>query len=184
LEPVKKASLEDPVTLVLLAQGYSVLAERKSVAPGQYILEGRYEAYAKDGHKVVEGTYSDGLPDGRFRYWHDNGRLADEGTYARGQEVGVWRHWYYGGGPLRLETYDQEGRRDGAETYWNLDGSVHSRLEWKSGHIHLMTLYTGGRPSEELKGKEAERRFLELGRNARAAQDRAGQVGSGSPSEP
>jgi hypothetical protein len=166
LLPVLDADLmQDPWTVTSLAFGYKVYAGRATVE-GKEVLDGPYRAYGPDGVLVVRGTYKNGLPDGEFRYWYESGRPGSWITYSNGREVGTSVTLYEDGRPERICYRNMNGERDGAEAYWDADGRLEASLLWAEGRPRQLVLYEDGVPSETLTGEAAEKRTLQMIRQA------------------
>jgi antitoxin component YwqK of YwqJK toxin-antitoxin module len=80
--------------------------ERCLAADGkQWVRNGRFEAFHKNGQLASEGLYEDGLETGLWRDYHENGQLAAEGEYRNGNKLGTWRFWCDDGTPEEPDDY-------------------------------------------------------------------------------
>jgi hypothetical protein len=162
---VESGSLDDPWTAAYLGMGWKVYAGRAGVE-GKQVLEGPYRAYAPGGVLTVEGTFKNGLPDGEFRYWYESGSPSGWCTYQRGREIGTSLTLHENGFPQRLCHRDVDGGRHGPEAYWDQAGRLEATLRWERRQVRQLILYDEGVPTETLGGEDAERRALQMMREA------------------
>ena len=62
------------------------------------------------------------------------GRVRGHYDYAAGKLSGTIEEWYTNG-VKSAQTSFADGRRDGTNTYWNLDGSLLKRQVWRDGKL-------------------------------------------------
>lgn len=72
-------------------------------------ITGPYTVYYKNGKKMREGHYVDGLKDGFWTRWFANGQKNAEGVYKLGRLEGLWRMWNIDGSNMN-ETFFRKGR--------------------------------------------------------------------------
>lgn len=53
-------------------------------------VNGKFETFYKNGTKLCEGTYKDGIPHGSWAFWYKDGKLAQKRSYTDGQRDGLW----------------------------------------------------------------------------------------------
>ena len=110
----------------------------------QFIPEGRYTGWSKNGQKAWEGrckglretgiTFPDGTRlvmekrVGKWVTWWGNGVKASEGRYDDGLREGKWVYWY-DNGQKKAEGDFRKGERHGQWTEWNEDGTLR-RANW------------------------------------------------------
>ena len=57
------------------------------------LRDGSYKAWHKNGKKLANGKYTQGVQQGCWETWHGNGQEASKGTYADGKKVKTWLYW-------------------------------------------------------------------------------------------
>lgn len=62
----------------------------------------------KNGKKMMEGEWVNGVPHGPSLSWHENCQMKEQGTYRHGKRVGEWRTWDEEGRPLTTTRFDEE----------------------------------------------------------------------------
>ncbi|MEZ4472727.1 MAG: hypothetical protein R3F60_18465 [bacterium] len=74
----------------------------------------------EDGRRVMRARalLVDGLLDGPSTDYHENGEVAARGQYTRGEKSGTWQGWHPGGQDRFIESYDDQGRRQGPTRWW------------------------------------------------------------------
>lgn len=59
----------------------------------EWIRDGLFQDFYKNGNVGSEGLYVNGLEEGYWKDYHENGNLAAEGNYSKGKETGIWRYY-------------------------------------------------------------------------------------------
>jgi antitoxin component YwqK of YwqJK toxin-antitoxin module len=118
---------------------------REVVKAGDWVKEGQFVFYDRDGREVGRGGYSDGLEhgpwvqteesshvakgsfrmgrrEGPWAYTFSSGQQQEEGTYVSGQRTGLWQRWYEDGTLAEECTY-REGKRHGECRFFGPQGS-------------------------------------------------------------
>ncbi len=123
---------------------------------GDFIREGLWLGWHKDGNKAFEVEYRAGLKEGLTRTfhlngkqkeeghfhfekmtgpwtaWYDNGQMQWRGSFLRGQPDGPWTTWHANGRLRAQPRYDQ-GRQIGEELVYDDRGRVVARKHWDRG---------------------------------------------------
>lgn len=98
-------------------------------------LHGAYLEFDEQGLKLREGRYVDGVAHGEQLEFHPGAAQAKSRIeYAGGRPNGAARSWYPDG-TRESEGELRDGQREGRWTYWNSDGTLHSKLSglYRSG---------------------------------------------------
>ena len=82
------------------------------------------------GEKLAECMYQNGKLEGRKTLWRE-GKLAVEEEYENGEKISE-RTWH-DNGKLSEEGTFSNGKKDGSWTYWDRDGHLLARGQWKDG---------------------------------------------------
>lgn len=98
-------------------------------------LEGNYDStgkkqgvwtrWDKDGQKIYEITYLDGLQDGKSILWGEEGSKLKESYLLKGKRHGIEKTWCPNG-TLSSETQWVDGGMEGLATYWYCNGQKQS----------------------------------------------------------
>lgn len=66
------------------------------------VPNGAYVVLRDDGKKLLEITYTDGIPHGPFTDYWSNGVLASIGQFAAGKQEGLWQFYNRDGKPTEV----------------------------------------------------------------------------------
>jgi len=124
--------------------------------------QGVWRKVDKDGHKLYEGQFKDGLPCGMFRYYYPdgklktvsvlsdagntartvsyagNGRKIAEGNYRNEKKDSIWIYYSDYDGVLLSEESYASGLKNGS-----------SKTFYSSGNVAELIIYIGGRKNGE-----------------------------------
>ena len=141
-------------------------------ASGNYRFQGKWQFLHKNGQKVAEGTYIDGLPDsgkdeagipmggrqGPWSFWYENGNKKGEAVYRDGKVDGVRTEWHKNG-KKKLESTYKAGKLDGAATTWHENGQKQMELRHVDGNIDgiVTTWYESGNKHADVPYKNGKR---------------------------
>lgn len=65
--------------------------------------------YSKDGNKIQETTYVDGIPKGRVEGWYNSGNRKFIGQRDWNNRQGKWTYWDENGKKVKEEFYSDDG---------------------------------------------------------------------------
>lgn len=119
--------------------------------------QGNWIKLDKDGHKLYEGRFNDGVPEGEFRYYYpdgklkaisvmsdkgklsrttsfaNNGRKIAEGIFRNEKKDSTWRYYSdYDGVLLSSENYC-EGVKNGSSATFYPNGNFAEKIQYKDG---------------------------------------------------
>lgn len=116
---------------------------------------GKYESFYPDGKLYQVGQYKSDQPDGEWVYYHHNGNVETKGSQSEGKYLGAWEYFYEDGLKQRTENYNDEGEFQGESVWYDIDGKIHSRRDYKKDTLVSITYYdkTGKVISEEKNEK-------------------------------
>lgn len=128
---MKKTLLLLAATLLLTSIG--AVAQNKIDKQGR--RQGHWVRTDKDGSKIYEGDFVDGLETGTFTYYYHDGTVRIRNTYTTPGKV--CRHEAYDeqGHLLARGTYNQRNR-DGQWEFFAEDGRLVKKAEYKMGVKH------------------------------------------------
>lgn len=119
-----------PLTYMQLADG-SLLYRGEQVRneDGDWIREGRWEAWHENGVRDELGAYRNGVEHGPWEWWYENGNRMSRGTFKDGLRIGRWTFWHEGGELGMSGQYDAAGNATGTWTYYHPNGKKASEGE-------------------------------------------------------
>lgn len=135
---MKKAVFLLAATLLLTSVG--AVAQNKIDKQGR--RQGHWVRTDKDGSKIYEGDFVDGLETGTFTYYYNDGTVRIRNTYTTPGKV--CRHEAYDeqGHLLATGTYNQRNR-DGQWKFFAEDGRLVKQADYKMGVKHgLHVIFT------------------------------------------
>ena len=100
----------------------------------RYIFE--YRHYSTDG--------SNQLKNGDWVTYFENTSLEDEsvfdrlrekGSYKEDEKIGVWERYHSNGVKFEMDTYGENGERNGVYKRWNEDGTIKEVIVYNDGDI-------------------------------------------------
>ncbi len=97
-------------------------------------MEGAHLEWRKNGSKVKETNYNNGVIHGMLRWWYDNGQIWSETIYKNGKMNGIARTWYENGRQA-METNFIDDEKDGIEKRWNKNGQLEWAKKYRMGAI-------------------------------------------------
>lgn len=138
---------------------YAINTIRYELNYSNNLLNGPVTEYYSDGLLKMKGNYKNGEMDGEFLYYwpngklqatykyvagktqgafeayHDNGQLHKKGNVKNGTIIGEYKTWYRNGNPDEEHEYDENGKGNGKERQYDLDGKVFYESETKKDII-------------------------------------------------
>ena len=147
---------------LILAAGLmlaGLVAEAQNAVDGEGRRQGRWLRTDKDGSKIYEGVFVDGLETGIFTYYYpngmvrirntytepgkrctheafdDQGHLVATGEYDRRNRDGQWK-FYAEDGRLVKEASYRMGIKEGRHTVFNRQGDTAEVAHWKENRRH------------------------------------------------
>ena len=143
------------VAVALLVGGTAAWAQNQIDSQGR--RQGRWVRMDKDGSKIYEGTFTDGLEDGVFTYYYPNGtvrmrnvytvpgihctheafdekgRLVARGEYDRRNRDGRWQFFSEEGRLVKEADY-RMGIKDGVHIIYTQRGDTAEVTHWVNNH--------------------------------------------------
>jgi len=119
--------------------------------------QGNWRKLDKDGHKLYDGQFRDGVPCGEFRYYYPegnlravsvlsedgktartvsfarNGRKIAEGNYRNEKKDSIWKYYSDYDGVLLSEEQFTEGIKNGLFRTFYPDGKVAEAINYRDG---------------------------------------------------
>ena len=148
--------------IVMILAAMVLLTSTAAVAQNQVDKQGRKQGHGvrvdKDGSKIYEGDFKDGLETGVFTYYYHDGTVRIRNTYTEPGTV------------CRHEAYDEQGRllakgtynrrnRDGRWQFYSEDGRLLKETDYKMGVKHgRHVVYTHSGDTAEVAGWDNNRR--------------------------
>ena len=148
---------------ILLFAAASLLAFCSATAQNQVDKQGRRQGHwlrtDKDGSKIFEGTFKDGLETGTFTYYYgdgtvrirntyttpgkvctheaydEQGRLLARGTYNQRNRDGQWQFFAPDGRLVKEASY-RMGVKEGLHVVYTASGDTAEATHWLDGHRH------------------------------------------------
>jgi antitoxin component YwqK of YwqJK toxin-antitoxin module len=128
--------------------------------PKSLVEEGKYENGLKTGiwkHYFSNGvlqnrlTFVDNRPNGYAIMYHENGKIYEEGIWKNNRWVGNYKLYYDNGNVQHEFTFNEYGKREGKQVYWNEEGVKIIEGSWKEGHEDgiLQEWYDDGQPKAD-----------------------------------
>lgn len=138
---------------------WSLGAEAQNIIDNQGRRQGHWVRTDKDGSKIYEGDFVDGLETGTFTYYYPNGmvrvrntytepgrrcthdafdeqgRLLASGEYMQRNRDGLWK-FYAVDGHLVKEARYRMGIKEGMHVIYNRQGDTAEVTHWKENHRH------------------------------------------------
>ncbi|MBI1904326.1 MAG: hypothetical protein HYS13_24795 [Planctomycetia bacterium] len=88
-------------------------------ARGEEVLHGTRIYWAKSDLKEIQVEYRDGKQHGTYTRWHTGSlQKSEEGQFAGGKPFGQWTWWNANGNVVAKCNY-KDGKIDGAKKFWN-----------------------------------------------------------------
>jgi antitoxin component YwqK of YwqJK toxin-antitoxin module len=125
-----------------LKQGYWVVSNTGKVIPGcaegQKLEEGRYvnnkkigtwKTYHCNGRVKSEMNYREDRS-ATAKIYYESGILREEGTWKNNTWVGGYKYYYENGKPFYDFAFNQEGKREGKQTYFHPNGNTMYEGTW------------------------------------------------------
>ena len=120
----------------------SVGAVAQNTIDKQGRRQGHWVRTDKDGSKIYEGTFVDGLETGVFTYYYHDGSVRMRNTYTEPGRICSHEAFDEQGHLLATGTYNQRNR-DGQWKFYNENGRLVKEAEYKMGVKHgLHVIYT------------------------------------------
>jgi len=95
--------------------------------------KGIWTSYFCSGNVYKKITFQNGRPDGYAIFFHENGKTAEEGTWKTNKWMGAYKTYYDNGQVQQEFTFNQAGKREGAQKYYYVDGKVQIEGNWNNG---------------------------------------------------
>ena len=119
--------------------------------------QGKWMKVDKDGHKLYDGQFKDGIPDGEFRYYYadgklkaisvlsddgktartvsyaSNGRKIAEGNYRNEKKDSTWKYYSDYDGTLLSEESYALNVKDGASKTFYSNGNITELMHYRDG---------------------------------------------------
>ncbi|WP_051263785.1 toxin-antitoxin system YwqK family antitoxin [Tenacibaculum ovolyticum] len=116
---------------------------------------GFFKGWYMDGSKWFKRFYTNGLKSGVHEGWFDNGKSMFEYHFnTKGLYNGKVTEWYKNGNLLK-EFHFKEGKEEGSQKMWQLNGKLKANFVTKKGErfglIGLKKCYTVHTKNEEFK---------------------------------
>lgn len=111
-------------------------AKTSKVEEGNYTdnrKKGIWASYFCSGNVHKKITFQNGRPDGYAIFFHENGKTAEEGTWKANKWLGAYKTYYDNGQVQRDFTFNQAGKREGAQKYYYADGKTQIEGNWNNG---------------------------------------------------
>lgn len=89
-------------------------------------------SWHRNGKKVEQGRFEEGVQVGVWRNWYDNGQLVAETTLKDGKAEGKNVNWHRNG-KKKLESHYKNGKLNGVKTTWDSYGNIKSRILYRNG---------------------------------------------------
>ena len=135
---MKKTLLFLAATMLLTSFG--AVAQNKIDKQGR--RQGHWVRTDKDGSKIYEGTFVDGLETGVFTYYYQDGSVRIRNTYTEPGRICSHEAFDEQGHRLATGTYNQRNR-DGQWKFYNESGRLVKEAQYKMGVKHgLHVIYT------------------------------------------
>jgi antitoxin component YwqK of YwqJK toxin-antitoxin module len=135
---------------------------------GNYLRDGRYLRWYKNGHKEVEGFYKNGkisdtndIPfsgqDGKWFFWYDNGQKRKEMNFHHDNREGLAVGWY-DNGQMNIKCFYKSDKLDGKYVEWHENGYLKKEGYFKNGipDGHCVTWYDNRQKQEESNYKNGK----------------------------
>ncbi len=116
----------------------------------QGVQEGAEVQWFATGKKKLEINFENGLASGMCTEWYKNGQKKSEGSFLAGKEEGEHHWWYSTGGRDQWVNY-KNGRPESAVKNWHQNGQLSLESHYKNGQQHGPTIewYDGGQKKSE-----------------------------------
>lgn len=119
--------------------------------------QGKWSRFDKDGHKLYDGQFCDGVPCGVFRYYYpdgktktvsvmtengklartvsfsSNGRKIAEGNFLNEKKDSIWRYFSDFDGVLLSSEQYVAGVKNGESTTFYPNGNIAEQIRYKAG---------------------------------------------------
>jgi len=116
-------------------------------------MEGKEISWYENGQKKFEITWKDGKRDGKWTDWYENGQIEIDAKYKNGLLDGLCTTWHENGNKKMEGKFkespddesdiyapgtiiDQSWGRDGTWSFWNSDGQLYRKVEYKESFFH------------------------------------------------
>lgn len=95
---------------------------------------GKYIVKYPNGQMMLEGNYTNGIPNGSFTWYYPDGSIETKGAFFNDERHGEWT-WYYRNGQMETQRFYVYGTPDSVRTDWFEDGKVSYRAQFKNGEL-------------------------------------------------
>ncbi len=95
-------------------------------------INGTIKEWAKNGQKIFEGEYTNGLSHGKEKQWYANGKKKLEIQYTNGEANGVCTEWFKTE-TKKSEGYFDNGLEEGDHHWWYSNGAKDQIIPYKGG---------------------------------------------------
>ena len=144
------------VAAVALFVGNMATAQNQLDKQGR--RQGHWVRTDKDGSKIYEGTFKDGLETGTFTYYYSDGTVRMRNTYTEPGTVCNHEAYDEQGHLLARGTYNRRNR-DGLWQFYGPDGRLLKECDYKMGVKHgRHVVYTQSGDTAEVTGWDNNRR--------------------------
>lgn len=115
------------------------------------LIDGKYISYHMNGKVDFTANYTNDQLNGEFKKYYSDGTLRYEGKAVNGNYVGLYKE-YYPNGKLETEIqYDEQGKENGIEKVYNIDGSLYYETTYTKGEQTNIKYYnTKGKMIHEI----------------------------------
>lgn len=121
-------------------------------------VQGVRKEYFEDGKLSSEKTFLDNELDGNTTEYFPNGTLSSKGTYKKGKSIGKVENYYSNGTVSSIVMFDESGKENGMNTWYDLDGKKYHEFDVKNNEITEIRFFD---KSGTMK-KVAERKMKKL----------------------
>ncbi|MFA6261458.1 MAG: CDC27 family protein [Bacteroidia bacterium] len=84
--------------------------------------DGEYKTYNEDGVCNKIATYVNGVLEGPYKTFYASGKPNEDGRAMKGNITGKWTEYYSDGNVYQISFMDENGKNNGAITYFNHKG--------------------------------------------------------------
>jgi len=108
-------------------------------------LDGDYLEYWDNGQMRLQASFKKGKADGHIHGWYENGAEAFKAFFKEGRKIGIHLAFFPPGvsknkqGMARLLIYNEEGKLEGEQTSYFLDGDLKVLATYKNGMLEGST---------------------------------------------
>ena len=95
-------------------------------------INGTIKGWAKNGQKIFEGKYTNGVSNGTEIQWYASGQKKLEVQYTNGEAHGVCTEWFKTKAK-KSEGYFNHGKEEGDHFWWYSNGAKDQVIPYKNG---------------------------------------------------